>query len=253
MRRGLSLWFAAAWMVGCGSEGAGECNDESLASCEVRGYDVDCGGGGRGTVACATGDGRCYRFATGCMPSEFRPVDCPTDDLCCSMADGPWPWSDVGTSNPTQVAHDLALIESLSGAGDPWPIDVIVDSGIVVETASVACTEAMASWCSATDHQWLATSSGFATYRLGRADFGGEALVVEVSDGRARAMSAFRFDVAGGGGPGTCDVPTLGQYLPATGTLVLGSEPATSVGRPSGRLELTFRDGSTIVSEFPAG
>lgn len=230
----------------CGST-ADPCAETSVVSCEVDGYEASCGGTGEPTVACS--NDRCVRFATACVPDGFRVVECPLSDLCCEEVDGaPWPWDETSTSSPTQIAHDLALIESVHAADLAWPIEVLVDTGLTIERESVACTGSTEAWCTGSAHEWRESTSQV-TYRLGR-DLGGEGLVIEISGDRARALSVFRFDVSGGGGPASCDVPTVGRYLPATGTFVVSAEPGAT--RPAGRLTLTFEDGATVISEFPS-
>ena len=246
--RALTIVLVALLLVvasACGST-ADPCADVSVAECEVHGYEASCGGSGEPTVAC-TND-RCVRFATACVPDAYRVVECPLSDLCCEEVDGaPWPWGETSTSNPTPIAHDLALIESLQAADPAWPIEVVVSPELTIESESVTCTGSTEAWCSGTDHEW-SVAADYVTYRLGR-ELGGEGLLIEISGDRARALSVFRFDVSGGGGAGSCEIPTVGRYVPVTGSLVL-SVALASGSRPSGRLTLTFEDGSSLVSEY---
>lgn len=239
---GLLLVVASA----CGST-ADPCADVSVAECEVHGYEASCGGSGEPTVAC-TND-RCVLFATACVPDAYRVVECPLSDLCCEEVDGaPWPWGETSTSDPTRIAHDLALIESLQAADSAWPIEVVVSPDLAISVESVTCNDSTEAWCMGRV-EW-SVSADYVTYRLGR-DLGGEGLLIEISGDRARALSVFRFDVSGGGGAGSCEISTVGRYVPATGSLVLSAAPASG-SRPSGRLTLTFEDGSTLISELPS-
>ncbi|MCB9619424.1 MAG: hypothetical protein H6724_08230 [Sandaracinus sp.] len=248
MRAFLGILVCVA-LSGCGESSADPCGEVTEASCEFRAFDADCGGEGAPTVGCSNVG--CLRFATACMPEEYRAVDCPDTNLCCQVETGPWPWTDVGTSNPGHLAHDLRTLESIAAAGDVWPLSVVVDPSLSVDATSVTCSDTSRPGCAGPDHEWTASTSEYATYRVGRAELG-EALLVEVEGNRARALSVYRFDVMGGGGAGSCDVTAAGAVLSVTGTLTIGA-PVTSGERPAGRLMLTFDDGATMLAEFPPG